>query len=310
MRTKSLFVALLPLLTFQTACELEDVFADASRFKEDFQYSHALKPGGTLSLENFNGAVELLGWEKDQVQITGTKYARSEEDLKALKIDTQATGDSVRIRTVRPSERYRGMGARYFIRVPRQVELERIATSNGSIRVEEIQGNCRLESSNGSLTLRRIRGRLQAGTSNASINGDDLEGEASLRTSNGSIRIEQMKGSLDASSSNAGVNVRISKPAPRQPLRLVSSNGSIELSLDAFEENEIRASTSNASITLRLPDSIKGRVRASTSNGSIHSDFDVLTKGIHKNLLEGDLGGGGPLIQVSTSNGTIRVLRR
>ncbi len=306
---RSLFLGLLPLLAFQCACDLEDVFADSHRFTEDFQYTYALKPGGTVTLENMNGSVEILSWEKDQIQITGTKYARTEDDLRALKIETVAGPEAVRIRTVRPSDRRRGMGAKYFLRVPRNVVLERIATSNGSIRVEDIEGNSRLESSNGSVTLNRIRGRLDVKTSNAAIRGDGLESEATLRTSNGSIHIEEIKGGLDASTSNAGIHIRLSKPAPGRPVRLGTSNGSIELTMDAVEGNEVRASTSNASITLRLPQAVKARVRASTSNSSIQSDFDVLTKGISKNFLEGDIGGGGPLIHLSTSNGSIRILR-
>ncbi len=309
MHLRSLFPILLPLLVFQAACDCDDLFSDSQRHREDFQYSYALKPGGTVTLENFNGAVEILSWEKDEVRITGTKYASFEADLRELKIETAASPGAVRIRTVRPERRNRGMGAKYMLRVPRQVELERIATSNGSIRVEDIRGLSRLESSNGSITLRGMRGRLDAKTSNASINGDDLESEAVLRTSNGSIRIDRMSGTLEATTSNAGIHVRVSKPVPRQALKLDTSNGSIELTMDSFEENEVRARTSNSSITVRLPQEIRARVRASTSNASIHSDFDALTRGIRKNLLEGEIGSGGPLIQLTSSNGSIRVLR-
>src|SRR5574342_137158 len=127
MRLRTLALAALGLLPFQLACDFES-FADSSdRYREDFQYSYDLKPGGRLSVENFNGPVEVMSWEKDSVQITGTKYAARQEDLQAMKIDIQADPTSVRIRTVRPHERG-NMGAKYFIRVPRRVELERLAS--------------------------------------------------------------------------------------------------------------------------------------------------------------------------------------
>jgi len=309
MRLSGFRGVLAPLLLAAAGCDLEDVLADSARFREDFNYSYPLKPGGALSLENFNGPVEILSWEKDEVRITGEKYARTEAELREVKIEVSATPDAVRIRTVRP-ERRGGMGARYLLRVPRQVELERIATSNGSIRVEDVRGASRLETSNGSITLRRVSGRIEARTSNASITGDQLSSEAVLRTSNGSIRVDQMEGALEAVTSNAGIYARLSKPASGRTLRLESSNGSIELTLEAFQQNEIRASTSNASITLRLPESVKARLKASTSNGSVHSDFAILTQTTGKNYLEGDISGGGPLVQLASSNGSIRVLRR
>jgi DUF4097 and DUF4098 domain-containing protein YvlB len=311
MKTYVFALLVLAILPFQMACEL-DGFLDSERYKEDFQYSYNLKPGGKLSIENFNGSIEILSWEKDSVQITGTKYAATESDLKDLKIEIAADAGSVRIRTVRPSEfRRSNMGAKYFIRLPRQVELERVASSNGSVRVEEVQGSARLETSNGSVRLRKLAGRLEVKTSNGAIEGEDLECEAVLRTSNGAIRIGRMSGSVDATTSNGSINVRIDKPGPRQPMRFESSNGSIEVAFESLADNDVRANTSNSSITLRLPAAARARLRAHTSHGSIHSDFDVATKGstLEKNELDGEIGGGGPLLNLSSSNGTIRVLK-
>lgn len=310
MRTRIWLLAALAALPFQLGCELEG-FLDSDRYREDFQYTHNLKPGGRLSLENFNGSVEILSWEKDSVQISGTKSAATESDLKDLKIETVAEAGAVRIRTVRPSGRYRNMGAKYFIRVPRQVELERIASSNGAIRVEDVEGTARLETSNGSIRLRKVSGRLDARTSNGSIEGDDVASDAILRTSNGAVRLTQMRGSLDASTSNGGIQARIAKVGAQKSFRFDTSNGSIDVAFEALEGNDVRAHTSNSSITLRLPPSIKAQFRADTSHGSITSDFDVTIRGgaIGKDHLEGQIGEGGPLVQLSTSNGSIRILR-
>lgn len=310
MRSCRVWLAVLPFLLVPAGCDLEEVLADSAPFREDFSYSYPLKAGGYLALENFNGPVEILSWEKDEVRITGQKYARTESELRELKVEVSAGDDAVRIRTIRPAGRRGGTGARFFLRVPRQVELERITSSNGPIRVEDTRGASRLETSNGAITLRRIQGRLEARTSNASISGDQLQSEALLRTSNGSIRLDQFEGSLQAITSNAGINVRFVKPAARRPLKLETSNGSIELTMDAFEENEIRATTSNASITLRLPATLKARLSAATSNGAVSSDFQLLTRSAGKSYLEGDIGGGGALIQLSSSNGSIRLLRQ
>jgi hypothetical protein len=289
-------------------CDFEN-FADASdHYREDFQYTYNLKPGGRLSVDNYNGSVEILGWEKDSVQITGTKYAGREQLLKEIKIETKADDNSVTIRTVRPYGWHGSSGARYSIRVPFKVELDRIVSSNGHIRVEDVQGTARLETSNAAVRLRKVEGRLDATTSNGAIEGDGLTGDATLHTSNGSVRLDGVAGALDARTSNGGVHIRLGKPKANEPIRLGSSNGSIELEIEALDNNEIHASTSNATITLRLPAPVKARLRASTSNGGISTDFDVTTHGsMGKNFLEGDINGGGPLIDLSTSNGTIKV---
>ncbi|MGA2327646.1 MAG: DUF4097 family beta strand repeat-containing protein [Bryobacteraceae bacterium] len=311
MRVSTLVLAALAAVPFEVACDFETIADSSDRYREDFQYSYNLKPGGRVSVDSFNGSIEVLSWEKNAVQITGAKYAAREEDLKDIKIEIKADEGSVQIRTVRPEYRRGNMGAKYFLRVPQRVELETIHTSNGHIRVEDIEGNVRLETSNGSIRMRKVHGRVDAKTSNGAIEGDDVAGETTVRTSNGTIRMDRVQGGIEASTSNGSIHVVVSKPKPGQPLRFESSNGSLDLTLAELANNEVRATTNNSSITLRVPASIKAQLRASTSNSSITSDLDVVTRGtIGKNHLEGEINGGGALIQLSTSNGSIKVLKQ
>jgi len=311
MRIPLLVLAALAAVPFEIGCDIETIADASDRAREDFQYTYDLKPGGRLVVENFNGSVEILGWEKDSVQITGTKHASRDELLKELRIETKTGDNSVEVRLVRPSEHRGGMGAKFFIRVPREILLERINSSNGQIRIEDIHGNAHLETSNGAIRLRQFAGALTARTSNGSIEADSVTGDAVVHTSNGGIRLERVSGSVQAGTTNGGLHIRMAKPKPNDRLVFESSNGSIELDLEGLENsNEVHASTSNASITLRMPAAVKARLRASTSNSSIHTDFDVLTHGsIGKNHLEGEINGGGPLIDLRSSNGSIKVLK-
>lgn len=310
MRKHFLALALFSILPFQIACDFED-FGSSDRFREDFQYSYRLKPGGSLTLENFNGSVEILSWEKDSVQVTGAKYASTESQMHALKIDAASTPDSLAIRTIRPSDRHGNSGAKYVLRVPRQVQLSRITSSNGSIRVEDIQGSARLETSNGSVRFRKLSGRLDVRTSNGSVEGSGVDGDANVRTSNGAIRLEQMLGGVEATTSNGSIRAEISRPKERVPFSFETSNGGIDLEFGALSDNEVRARSSNATVTLRLPASARAHISAQTSNhSSVQNELDVVSRGsIGKGQLEGDLNGGGPLIRLHTSNGTIRLLR-
>src|SRR5215471_2782251 len=102
-------------------CDWED-FGSSDRYSADFHYSYPLKSGGTVSLENFNGSVDISGWDQENVDISGTKYGATPESRDAVKIDVSASAESVSIRTIRPSER-RNVGARYVIKVPRRSRL-------------------------------------------------------------------------------------------------------------------------------------------------------------------------------------------
>jgi hypothetical protein len=286
---------------------------DGDRFKEDFRYSYALQPGGRVELESFNGGIEILGWDRNEVEITGTKYASSEEILKQIRIETANTPGSVNVRVIRPPREggwwsTGGGGVKMMVRVPKKVNLDRIASSNGGIRVEGVDGPARLTTSNGGIRVAGLSGSLDATSSNGGIEIRDSSGPVMARTSNGTIRAEGVKGPFEATTSNGAIRARLSAVPASSPIRLKSSNGTIELALEGYNNNEIHAETSNSSVTVNLPASINANLRASTSNASVTSDFDVTVRGaISKNRLEGKIGNGGGLIDLSSSNGSIRI---
>jgi DUF4097 and DUF4098 domain-containing protein YvlB len=299
--------ALFPTALFLTGCDENWNIGTSDRYREDFHFSETLAAGGRLQVDNFNGSVEISGWDKDTVDISGTKYANTESRLHDIRIEVTSSAGMVSIRTVRPSDRWGNAGARYVIHVPRKVELDTIASSNGSIHVDFIEGRARLRTSNGSVRAGTIHGPLDVQTSNGTIEVSDITGDTVLHSTNGAIRADILKGSLDAHTSNGSMNVRLEQPDSK-PVRLDSSNGHIDLTMNAIRE--VRAETSNSSITVHLPMSAGAQVRARTSNSSVTTDFDVSVHGsLTKHHLEGAIGGGGPLLDLSTSNGAIRILR-
>src|ERR1700676_2216429 len=163
--------------------------AAVSRYHEDFHYSFTQSPGGRLSVDNFNGSVEISGWDQNTVDVSGTKYADSEARLHEVRIDVSNGGNWVHVRTLRPEFQNHGdTGAKYVIRVPRQTELENIHSSNGSLRVDDIHGNVMLQTSNGSVHLAGIHGNVDANSSNGSVDVTKVDGRMTFHTSNGSAR--------------------------------------------------------------------------------------------------------------------------
>jgi hypothetical protein len=256
-----------------TGCDIED-FASSDRFQSEFHYTYPLKDGGSLSLENFNGSVEISGWNQNTVEISGSKYASTEQLRDSIKIDISHSDNSISIRAVHPFEIHGNMGARFLVKVPRKTELDRIISSNGHIEVR------------------------------------DIAGRVNLHTSNGRITAEAINGALDATTSNGHITVEESSTG-KAPIHLHTSNGPIEVRADKPTQSELHASTSNGSITLRLPAATAARVRASTSNSGITSDFDITGQvRMDKHHLEGALNNArsdAPLIDLSTSNGHIRL---
>jgi len=281
---------------------------DADAYKEEFHSSRPLQPGGRVTVETFNGSVEVAGWEQDSVEINGTKHAGSRSTLEDIKIDINGDPSSLRIRAVRPSDGLRSAGVHFSIRVPRKAVLELVSSSNGRIELESVDGNARLRTSNGRIRISRLGGNLEAETSNGTIEAHEVHGNVKLHTSNGTIRADARGGGFEATTSNGRIEVRLQDPSS-EPVRLRSSNGHIELAIDAKELPEVRAFTNNSSILLRVPAMSNARVRAYTSHASVSSDFPELHSDRDRkpSEMDGSIGRGGPLLELETSNGPIQI---
>lgn len=294
-----LFAALL-----LTGCDLDE-FGQTDRFKEDFHYT--LKPTDRLSVENFNGSVEIAGWDEPTIEVTGVKYASTEDRLKELKVEVHETGSLTEFRTYRTSGFYGNQGARYVIRAPRKTLVDRVVSSNGTVRVHDMTGAARVRTSNGAIRMENVSGGVVAETSNGAIELDMVKGGLSLKTSNGRIEANEITGQCEAETSNGPVTLRY-KDGPDGPMRIHTSNGSVEVTMVRSPKDTVRMETSNGAIRLNLPKDAAVRMDAHTSQ-SISSDFEILgnLSDRDKHHLEGNIGPGGPLVELRTSNGGINI---
>jgi DUF4097 and DUF4098 domain-containing protein YvlB len=265
--------------------------------------------GGRLSVEHFNGPVEIVGWDAERIEINGTKYASTKEALDALRIETRDTAGVFEIRTVRPEpwNRWNG-GVRYRIRVPRKVRLERIQSTNGALTAESIEGPVRMRTTNGSVKLIDVKGDAEAGSTNGRIELLRCLGAISATTTNGSINASSAQGRFTANTTNGGIDLTADDLDPNAASRLTATNGSVHLTLRSQRVSEIDVSTTNGGIAVRMPPAVASRLRASTSHGRISTDFPVEHLIANKGKrLDASLGSGGPLMSLRTTNGRIRI---
>ena len=131
----------------------------------------------------------------------------------------------------------------------------------------------------------------------------DLE----LRTVNGEIDVSEVAGEIRVRSTNGDVSVTDSAGS----VNASTTNGAIDVELDQVSGSRMEFETTNGGIRVYLPATIRASVLARTTNGSIETDFPVAVQGeFRRTRLEGDINGGGPQIELRTTNGSIRIRER
>lgn len=243
--------------------------------EEAFEETATVSPNGLVSLSNTNGHVSVEAWDRNEVLVSATKRARGRDAgdvLRDIRIEVSEHGGDVTIDTDLPRSRgwFRGTSAsvEYEVKVPATVRL-RLKSTNGQIEVEGVGGDVELRTTNGGIRARDLGGRLDAETTNGKIDAEGVAGPIDAETTNGTIHAEIIGASLD------------------DDVSLSTTNGAVELSLAA---------------------SVSARIDARAGNGSVRSELPV--RGIERekrNELSGDLNGGGAMIRIRTSNGSIRI---
>lgn len=186
----------------------------AASVEENFEHSYPVSANVRVSLSNINGSVEITGWDKNEVRVEAVKRADSKEKLARLKIDIQASKDSVAIKTDLPSGTNNNPGSvDYEIHVPRNARLDKIDTVNGSVEISD------------------VRGSVEASSVNGKVQGRGLTGDIDLHTVNGSVDCE----AIDFS---AARNVKLS-----------TVNGGVELSMPRDADAHLTASTVHGGIS-------------------------------------------------------------
>lgn len=163
-----------------------------------------LKPTArTLTVDpGMNGGVEIIGWSRDSIGVTARIQvnARTEEDAQTIArgIRIEATGGTVRAVGPEPLGRRQGWSVSFLVMVPRRTDLS-LATHNGPLSVEDVNGTMELSTQNGPLTLTGVGGNVHARAQNgpldvllegsrwegAGLNAETMNGPAELRIPEG-----------------------------------------------------------------------------------------------------------------------------
>jgi hypothetical protein len=135
-----------------------------------------------------------------------------------------------------------------------------------------------------------------------------------LRTVNGGVRITGLQGEVHARTTNGGVVGRGLIPTI---IEASAVNGGIDIELAAPLDatDSVEMETVNGGVSLSLPSESRATITARAVNGGVRvNDLDIdrdpqSNDFESKRRLEGTLNGGGARVNVSTTNGGVRISR-
>jgi len=131
---------------------------------------------------------------------------------------------------------------------------------------------------------------LDLTANNGGISIDNVEGRLEFETTNGGISLTGVAGNVHGSTSNGGVDVALTG--------------------DRWSGEGLDVSTTNGGVELAVPANYNARLETGTVNGGMNIGFPVTIQGRLNRRLTTQLGAGGPLVRVTTTNGGVTLRRR
>ncbi len=185
-----------------------------------------------------------------------------------------------------------------------------VRTNGGDITVLSVGGSASAETGGGTVHLGTVNGTVTAMNGGGPIIIDLAMGIVTTRDMAGPVTVRQAAG-IHCDSANGGIQLgKISGP-----MRVSTAMGSIVANLEGSRLAESYLATGNGDITVLIPSNVGVRISAENqladSIRRIVSDFREIQprlSGMHLRA-EGRVNGGGPLLQLSASSGTIFLKR-
>lgn len=126
-------------------------------------------------------------------------------------------------------------------------------------------------------------------------------------TVNGDVDVRRLESTVYAGTVNGSIEIETTGFAEANTV-----NGSIRARMGRTDwTGELEFHTVNGGITLEVPDGFGAELDARTVNGSFETDFPLTVSGrFNRRRFRGVIGDGGRGLELSTVNGSIRILRR
>jgi DUF4097 and DUF4098 domain-containing protein YvlB len=279
--------------------------------EEQIQKSFDVDPGGKLFVDTDMGSIDVQTspGHKIEVEILIGKESWSDGQLqkfiKRFHVQARKTGNNV---TIQCDYDYhhswnRQPEVKFQISIPSRYDLE-LNTSGGSIKVEDLEGSVICKTSGGSLDFGRIQGSVHGNTSGGSIHIDGCNGNVDVESSGGSISIGSTKGDIRANTSGGAIDIEETYGA----VQAGSSGGSVSARFGKSPTKDCSLETSGGDIVITALETLRVDLDAATSGGRVRTDFPVTVSGeINPQSLKASINGGGPLLHLRTSGGSIRI---
>jgi len=210
-------------------------------------------------------------------------------------------GGTIKIGFFEDSDLQRDISISYDVTVPAGAKVA-ARSGSGGIVIGALKSTVDVSTGSGSIQVDGAAG-LKARTGSGSIKASAIAGGATVSTGSGGITMAQTgPGDVTASSGSGSITLTGVSGAAK----VSAASGGI--TIDGRMTAPWSLNSSSGGVTVTLPPDAAFDVDAHCSSGSVSTTHPVTTTGeMDRRRIAGKVRGGGPLLKVTTSSGSIKI---
>jgi DUF4097 and DUF4098 domain-containing protein YvlB len=232
--------------------------------QEKIDETRPLDADGHVVISNVAGSVTVRGWNKQEVQVTGTLGKN------AKKLEIEGDRQRLKIKVVLPDKRDRDMEDTILeVKIPRGGRLE-VSSVSADIDVDEVRGKIDLESVSGDmhvlgqpeqLEVESVSGTLDLSVGTDFVKAQTVSGDITLDGAKGEVSIETVSGDVKV---KGGAFTRVG---------FNSVSGDLKLEGELAKQGSYEFDNHSGDVTLLLSGNPDADFDISTFSGDIRNDY-------------------------------------
>jgi hypothetical protein len=216
-----------------------------------------------ISVENLRGKVRILGWDKNEVSVTG------ELDDKAERFVFEKDGSLIKVKVVMPHHMngsWHEKGSNLVINVPRKLRLDFSGVST-DVTVEGLTKSTEVKSVSGNISVDSLSQLIDISSVSGDITSENLSGKINLSSVSGDIVDKKSQGRMTLKA----VSGRLKTQTEASEVFVNTVSGEIDMILGGVDELIISTVSGDVEGILSL--NTNGLIKMSSVSGDIDLGF-------------------------------------
>jgi len=268
----------------------------------------SMDPRGRVSVSNVSGKVDVEGWSRSELKLTGTLGDNVE------RLEFHEDDGDVHIEVVLKKGkkgwnwRDRSGDSNLMLRIPEAARLS-VDTVSADINVRDHLGSQALDSVSGDIeaVLGEEDCEVESVSGSVNLTGRDTDIELSAEAVSGDVRVSRFRGDIEAEAVSGDVIVRESHIGDGE---FESVSGDIDLDITLDDSGSLEAESVSGSVSLRFEGSVNASFDIETHSGRIDDFWGNKARRTSEygpgRELSFSVGSGSAEVSIATLSGSVR----